>query len=101
MARPKYHIPGIVEELQEYSEQRGLDFHQYSPYHLRIMDGGYVIVDLWTTGRYYVLMTDYVEMLPGQTTIERGGEKGSIPVNADDYWKFLDKIFYPKGVSYE
>lgn len=93
--RQKQHIAGLGEDLQEYAESRTLDFHQYSPYHMRIMDGGYVVLDVWTTGRYFVLMTDYVELAPG--TVERGGEKGQLP--SSYLHKFIDKIFYPEGIS--
>ena len=71
-----------------------LDLHQYSPYHFRIMDGGYVVVDVWTTGRYYVLMTDYLEMAGGG--VERGGEKGQLPLTFEH---FLDGLFYPEAVD--
>lgn len=91
MSKPKNHIPGFADRIQNYAEKRSLDLHQYSPYHFRIMDGGYVVVDLWTTGRYYILMTDYLEMTDGNV-IERGGEKGSLPLELDGY---LDNIFYP------
>lgn len=92
MSKPKNHIPGIVETLRDYASKRMLDFHQYSPYHMRIMDGGYVVVDVWTTGRYFIVMTDYAEMTDNNI-VERQGEKGQLPVN--DIENFLDKIFFP------
>jgi hypothetical protein len=95
MAKQRHHVPGLVDKLTEYAEKRGLDLHQYSPYHLRIMDGGYVVLDVWTTGRYYVLMTDYLEMLDGQY-LERGGEKGTLPPNL---CPFLDKLFFGEDMA--
>lgn len=92
MSKPKNHIPGIGEKLAAYAQMRMLDFHQYSPYHMRIMDGGFVVLDVWTTGRYFIVMTDYNEMTDGNE-VERGGEKGQIPI--DNITKFLDGIFYP------
>lgn len=92
MARRKYHIPLLASRLSNYAETRTLDFHQYSKYHMRIMDGGYTVLDIWTTGRYYVLTTDYSEM--GIEVIERGGEKGNIPENMLD--EFLDHLFFPE-----
>lgn len=95
MSKSKQHIPGLVDELQGYAEDRMLDFHQYSPYHLRIMDGGFVILDAWTTGRYYVVMTDYKSLL-NYTVAERQGEKGQLP--SDKLWIFLDGLFYGQDV---
>lgn len=91
MAKPKNHIPGFSEKMEAYSDSRSLDLHRYSPYHFRIMDGGYVVVDVWTTGRYYVLMTDYNE-LTDDNVVERQGEKGQLPLTFE---RFLDDIFYP------
>lgn len=96
MSKQKNHIPGLVDKLTEYTEKRALDMHQYSPYHLRIMDGGYTVLDVWTTGRYYVLTTDYLEMLPNPT-VERAGEKGQLPVN--NLWQFLDVLFYGEDMQ--
>lgn len=100
MSKPKNHIPKLGEHLAEYTDSRLLDLHQYSPYHARIMDGGYVVLDVWTTGRYYIVMTDYAEMTDGNV-IERGGEKGWLPlegpVNTKPIWSFLDQIFFPEN----
>lgn len=96
MSKQKNHIPGLEDKLVDYAEQRLLDIYQYSPYHLRIMDGGYVVLDLWTTGRYYVVMTDYLEKYDGNV-VERGGEKGQLPIN--DLWPFLDKLFFGEDMS--
>lgn len=88
--KQKNHIPGLAEKLDDYAQQRLLDIHHYSPYHMRLMDGGFVVLDTWTTGRYYVVMTDYNEMTDGNMT-ERGGEKGQLP---GELWKFLDVLFF-------
>lgn len=96
MAKPKNHIPGLAEKLQVYTDNRLLDMHQYSPYHARIMDGGFVVLDIWTTGRYFILTTDYAVMTD-ENIIERGGEKGSIPIGSvEDLESFLDLIFFPE-----
>ncbi len=94
--KQKNHINGLAERLTNYAEKRVLDYHQYTPYHLRITDGGYTVLDVWTTGRYYILTTDYSEMLDGAVP-ERGGEKGNIPV--DNLWAFLDTIFYGEDMG--
>lgn len=96
MSKPKNHIPGISEKLAAYAQVRALDFHQYSPYHMRIMDGGFVVLDVWTTGRYFIVMTDYLAMTDGNLP-ERGGEKGQIPIN--DITNFLDLIFYGQKIE--
>lgn len=91
MKKPKNHIPGFIEKIDAYAEVRGLDVHHYSPYHMRLMDGGYVVVDVWTTGRYFIMMTDYLALTDGNE-VERGGEVGQLPLTFD---KFLDGVFYP------
>lgn len=91
MSKQKNHLPLLAEKLRDYSDHRMLDFAQYSPYHIRIMDGGYVVLDVWTTGRYYIVMTDYNEMTDNNV-IERQGEKGQLPL--DTLTPFLDKIFF-------
>ncbi len=94
MSKPKNHIPRLYTRVQAYADARSLDFHLYTPYHMRITDGGYVTLDMWTTGRYYVLMTDYLAMVGGG--IERGGEKGSVPIKELEPW--LDMLFFPEGI---
>src|SRR6476661_8702993 len=98
MTKPKNHIPGLAERLANYADKRVLDFHQYSPYHMRITDSGYVILDIWTTGRYYIVMTDYYLFLDDAIP-ERAGEKGSIPYEAEKLWSFLDTIFFGADMS--
>ena len=91
----KFHIPGLPKRLYDYAESRALEFHIYSQYHMRLMDGGFTVLDIWTTGKYYVLATDYLEMLGPRKAIERGGEKGMIPDNSKmQVW--LDKLFFPE-----
>jgi hypothetical protein len=55
------------------------------------MDGGYTVIDIWTTGRYFIMTTDYRSMLDKEE-VERTGEKGMLPINILE--KFLDKVFY-------
>lgn len=95
MARKKKkHIAGIDTKLSTYATSRHLDFATYSPYHRRLMDGGYTVIDIWTTGRYYILTTDYLEMT-GISMVERSGEKGMLPIESLE--QFLDGIFFPEG----
>jgi len=91
MGKPKYHIPGFSERIADYAEKRVLDFVQFSPYHMRVSDGGYTAMDLWTTGRYFIVMTDYQETMDGNVA-ERQGEKGNLPI--DNLWPFLDTVFF-------
>jgi hypothetical protein len=100
MSKQGNHVKGLSEQLIDYAERRVLDFHQYSPYHMRIMDGGYIVLDVWTTGRYYVLTTDYMEMTQGAVVRERGGEKGWVPTGSlKKLWSFLDALFYGEDMS--
>lgn len=84
-------LPGV---LQAYAKDRALDFHRYSDYHMRITDGGFVMMDFWTSDRYWIGMTDYQAM--GTDKIERAGEKGTLP-DTQFMLPFLDGIFYPDG----
>lgn len=96
--KQKNHIPGLSDRLSAYIDARMLDLHQYSQYHFRIMDGGYVVLDVWTTGRYYVVMTDYLAKYDG-SVIERQGEKGQLPISKKELWPFLDKLFFGEDMS--
>lgn len=98
MAKQRNHVQGLSDLLTEYCEKRVLDFAQYSPYHMRVMDGGFVVLDVWTTGRYYVVMTDYKEAFDGNV-VERGGEKGSLPITKPELWKFMDNMFYGNDMA--
>lgn len=89
--KPKNHIKGLLDSLASYAEENSLQFNQYSPYHMRLMDGGYTVLDAWTTGRYYVLTTDYLALTDGNIG-ERGGEKGQLPI--DKLEGFLDNLFF-------
>lgn len=100
--KPRQHHKGLPATLRRYADSRALDFHQYSKYHMRLMDGGFTVLDVWTTGRYYILATDYLDMV-GTDHIERAGEKGnlnftdfSIPGNKPKLYTWLDRIFFPE-----
>lgn len=90
MSRHKKHhnfkLPGL---LESYADSRNITFHQYSEYHMRLMDG-FTVIDIWTSGRYYVLSTNYAEMTD-KSIVERGGEKDELN---DDTYTFLDNLFY-------
>lgn len=92
--RKKQHYPRLEQLLREYCEARTLDFNKYSPFHMRIMDGGYTVFDAWTTGRYYILTTDYFGLNPQKKIPERGGEKGVLPLDEETLFAWLDKLFY-------
>lgn len=96
--RRQYHDTTLPAKLKRYADDHMLDFAQYSQYHLRLMDGGLTVLDIWTSGKYYIVATDYLQMC-GEGTIERAGEKGNVPSN--DMLKlaaWLDKIFFPLDV---
>lgn len=81
--------------LEAYADERGLEFHRYSKYHIRIFyrgatgDPDKVVFDAWTSGRYYILQTNYLHGL-----LERGGEKGQLPRSHGKIADWLDKLFF-------
>jgi hypothetical protein len=78
--------------LERYATRCGFEFHQYSPFHLRLIDQDFTVIDCWTTGKYYVKQTNY-NLQTTKRIIERGGEKGWLPSdNKLEQW--LDKLFY-------
>lgn len=96
----KRHYTQLPYMLKSYAKSHNLDFQQYSTYHMRLMDGGFCVLDIWTTGRYFALTTDYQAMESNVMIRERGGEKGFLPmprVNTVDpmpLYDWLDKFFF-------
>lgn len=102
MGRDKnVHYRDLPEMLASYSSERSLDYNRYSDYHMRIMDGGFTTLDIWTTARYYVLSTDYNEQKADKKmlVIERGGEKGFIPTTSPELDNWLDKLFFATEIE--
>lgn len=93
MGHKKYHNDALPGYIEEYANKRLLDYHRYSEYHMRLMDGGFTAVDIWTSERYWVMQTDYLSL--GESVVERGNEKGRLPSEKSEIYKFLDKLFYP------
>lgn len=89
-SRQVYGLPAMV---KLYARNRTLDFYRYSEYHMRLTDSGYICIDIWTSGKYWVKETNYYKMTD-KPIIERGNEKGWIPENYPELEKFLDKLFY-------
>lgn len=99
--RKRQHYAHLSKILEEYTNERSLDFERYSDFHMRLMDGGFTTLDVWTTGRYYVLHTDYSAQ-DNQSVIERGGEKGMVPLDSGvDLYDWLDKLFYAVDMAEE
>lgn len=95
--RKNIHYDSLSTMLDAYAAKASLDYHRYSKYHMRLMDGGFTVLDVWTTGRYYILTTDYLEMI-GEGIVERGGEKGDIPTNKGQLIEWLNKLFFPEEI---
>lgn len=95
----KQHRAGLLSALSEYTDDRELVLLDFSEYHMRIVDEGYTILDLWTTGRYYVVATDYNEKYPSSPLVERQGEKGTLPVEEYELRTFLDKLFFGEDMA--
>lgn len=83
----------LAASLKWYANSRTLDFHQYSPYHMRIIDADYTILDCWTSNKYWIMKTSYCEQ-SNNSVVERGGEKGILPLKYKKLEKLLDGIFY-------
>jgi hypothetical protein len=62
---------------------------------MRIIDPGYCVMDIWTTGKYYILEDNR------DVKIMRGGEKGIVPEDNDQLFRFLDKLFYAADMEGE
>jgi hypothetical protein len=92
--RAKTHYGYLITWFNDYAKVHHLRFDVYSPYHMRLMDEGTVVLDAWTTGKYYVKETNYVEYHAG--IIERGTEKGELPVDSQTAFNmFLNRLFNP------
>lgn len=96
MSKKKPQFKELPLLLEEYATLRELEYHRYSPYHMRIMDSGFTVLDVWTSSRYYVLTTDYNAEKTSRLTsvIERGGEKGCIPTTQPELQIWLDELFF-------
>lgn len=93
MSKRQKHYPDLPLRIKSYADSRQLDFIRFSQFHMRISDGGFTELDVWTTNRYYVVASDYAGQ-GGVDIVERGGEKGSLPININDFNKWLDKLFF-------
>lgn len=95
--RRKIHIAELPAVIEGYANMRGLDFKRYSEFHMRLMDGGLTAFDIWTTGRYFVLATDYRAM--GAPNYAPGiPRKGQLPALSEHgaAVRMLDKVFFPE-----
>lgn len=89
----KYHNKRLPYALENYADSRTLEFYRYSAYHMRIIDDGYTIVDLWTTEKYWIKETNYYKQ-SDKSVVERANETGFLPSKKGELYKFLDGIFY-------
>ncbi len=97
--RRNHHYSELPAMVEGYCEMRGLDFKRYSEYHMRVMDGGFTVFDVWTTGKYFLLASDYGGLgAPGYAPeIPR---KGVLPMQVHGATvKLLDKVFFPESVK--
>lgn len=86
------HYPQLESFMKEFADEYDMTYQRYGAYHMRLL-GPFTVLDVWTTGRYYVLGTDYYKMAPG--IIERGAEKGFVPTKKKPFIDFLHKLYYP------
>lgn len=85
----KRHYYQLPETLAEYAEERGVVFHRYSPYHMRLIYNPRIIFDCWTTAKYWVKYSDYRHGI-----VERGNETGVLPISKNTLYKWLDELFF-------
>lgn len=93
----KVYVEGLVDKLWEYADARELDLQNYSKWHYRLLDQGFTVLDIWTTGRYYVVDSDYAAKYPGADLVETAGQKGQLDMN--NLWPFLDKLFFGEDMT--
>lgn len=91
--RTKTHHWQLPKLLEQYAKENGFFYVRYSEYHMRIIQDDIVCFDAWTTAKYYIVGTEFVEYGAGMT--ERAGEKGILPTNKKELYSFLNKLFYP------
>lgn len=97
MAKRKRRTDKLAQHVHDYSLSRTMELVEFSNIHFRLTDE-YTSMDIWpTTGRYYVTKTDYVGQ--GAKIIERGGEKGVLPLGEDLVFGYLDKIFFAADIA--
>lgn len=93
MSKRKHRKDDVPASLKRWSDTRTIEMLEFSPIHRRLT-GGFTSVDIWpTTGRYWVGQTEYHKMTD-EKIIERGGEKGELPVGNEAILEFLDKLFF-------
>lgn len=92
----KFHYDELPFWLHDYAKSLFLDYEQYSAWHLRLKDeAGTVCIDFWTTGKYYILETNF-HRYRGMHIRERAGEKGKVNVkDKKKLYKWLDELFFP------
>lgn len=87
------HYPQLPEFLEQYAKDNDFFYARYSEYHMRIIQDDIVCFDAWTTAKYYIVGTEFVEY--GANITERAGEKGQLPTKKKELYNFLNKLFYP------
>lgn len=93
MARRRHRGDDVSGTLHGWSDTRTIELLEFSPIHRRLTDG-FTSIDIWpTTGRYWVGQTEYYKMTD-KHIVERGGEKGELPMGDEAIIAFLDKLFF-------
>ena len=94
------HYKRLPKLLEHYADERSLEYHRYSPYHMRIYyrtsEECRVILDAWTTRKYWVKETNYYHDI-----VERGSETGLLPEGTKALFNWLDKLFFAVEIKNE
>ena len=75
--------------LSDYAEDRGINFHKFGQYHMRLSYDKIATLDCWTTRKYWIKETNYFHGI-----IERANETGILPAKKDKLYESLDQIFF-------
>ena len=95
MSRRKKHYPLLPGWLQHYAALRALDFQAFSDLHMRLSDGGNTAMDVWITGRYFLLASNYAAL--GYPAYTPGLPRtGIVPLREGALTAMLDQVFYPE-----
>lgn len=93
MSKKRRRNDNVLQTLNAYSDSRTIDVIQFSELHCRMTDD-FTSIDFWpTTGRYWIMKTNYFEQ-GGKGVNERGSEKGELPHGKDSIFQFLDELFF-------
>lgn len=97
MAKTK-HRPELAKFIKDYAKARILDTGIINGQQTRISDGGFCKIDIWMSGKYHIIDSDYHRMIPNKTIASRRQERGELPRSRESFGVFMDHIFFPPEI---